>query len=139
MKNKKTAVLMSMILILSLVAAFGLRSFMAPCIHEDGSFGSCHWAGEALFGLSLLMAGQAILGLFLARGRREFFLCIFCDAILGVCLPGLLIRLCTMATMRCQSIMKPGVWVLMILMGGFSLTGFFLPGSSQGKERKGKT
>ena len=138
MKNQKTAVLMVMILILSLVAVIGLRFFLAPCVHEDGSFGSCHWAGEALFGLSLLMAGQAILGLVLARGRREIFLCIFGDAILGVCLPGILIRLCSMATMRCQSIMKPGVWVLMVLTGCFSLTGFFLADSSQDEERKVK-
>ena len=139
MKNRKTAVMMALVLSLSMLAAFGFRTFLTPCIHEDGSFGSCHWAGEALFGLSLLMAGQALLGLFMTCGRKEIFLCLMGDSILGVCLPGVLIRLCSMATMRCQSIMKPGGWVLMILMGCFSLTGFFLAGSFKGTERNGKT
>ena len=138
MKNKKTAVFMVLVLVLSLVAAFGLQTFLSPCVHEDGSFGPCHWAGRALFGLSLLMAGEALAGLFLVRGRRGIFLCLLGDAILGFCLPGGLIRLCSMATMRCQSIMKPAMWVFFTLAGLFSLVGVFLSDMHVNPERAGK-
>ena len=122
MREKKTskpatvcAVLICMLVILG---AVGVRTFLAPCLHEDGSFGSCHWAGNALFGLFILMGIQAlaVLSLSSLQLRQGLILGLLGESLYGLLLPGLLIRLCSMATMRCQSVMKPGASVIFVLV-----------------------
>ena len=46
---KKSIIPAVVILVLSLVIVIGSRTFLSPCVHEDGTFGPCHWAGQALF------------------------------------------------------------------------------------------
>jgi hypothetical protein len=48
---KKQSIPAVILLILSLVIAIGSQTFLSPCVHDDGAFGSCHWAGQALLGL----------------------------------------------------------------------------------------
>ena len=51
MKKQKQLIPAVILLILSLVIVIGSQTFLSPCVHEDGSFGPCHWAGQALLGL----------------------------------------------------------------------------------------
>ena len=138
MKNKKTRLLLIVILLLSLFAAVALKTFMGPCVHEDGSFGSCHYAGEVLFGLFLLMAAESLLGLLIEGALQGICLSLLAQAAFGFFLPGPLIRLCSMATMRCQAVMKPGAWVFLAVIGILSLVGFLLTRNAGNKERQGK-
>ena len=106
-----------LVLLLALLGAVGIRTFLAPCVHEDGSFGSCHWAGAALFGLFLLMGATALAAAAIRdlRVREGLFLGLLGEALYGLFLPGPLIRLCSMATMRCQCITRPGAMVVLVL------------------------
>lgn len=115
---------------LAIAAAVGIRTFISPCIHEDGAFGSCHFAGQAVFGLSLLMTAEGVLAAVWnnAGVRRGIFLSVLLAGILGILIPGTLIGLCSMAAMRCRAVMRPAVTILFSLMcaaaaGGIISTG----------------
>ena len=56
-------------LVLSAVTAAGSVSFLGPCVHEDGSFGACHWAGQAMLGIGLLLAVLSLTALLVKDGR----------------------------------------------------------------------
>ncbi|MBQ8073657.1 MAG: DUF4418 family protein [Clostridia bacterium] len=104
--------------VLAAVQAIGARTFLHPCVHEDGSLAACAGAGDWLFGLGL--AGILLgLGLTLlpVRGIRLAL----CAAALawGVCTllaPGTLSPICMMPSMRCQMVTRPGALVLGVLI-----------------------
>ena len=113
-------------LVLSAVIAFGSVSFLGPCVHEDGSFGVCHWAGQALFGVGLLLSAESLCALLCKdrKSRRGIFASMLLTAILGCLIPGTLIDLCHMATMRCRALMQPAMMILCVMTGLVSLIGF---------------
>ena len=100
------------ILILAVAAVIGSRSFLSPCIHEDGSFGTCHWAGESLMGLGCVTGVLAALCLAVSRARFGAYLSILPVCALGILTPGTLVGLCGMSTMRCRMIMQPAMMIL---------------------------
>ena len=68
------------VLALSAVITVGSVSLLGPCVHEDGSFGSCHWAGQALLGIGLLLAVLSLAALLVKElkegaldGRKWFY------------------------------------------------------------------
>ena len=61
MNNKKTFVPAVVILIVAVVGAVGVKTFLSPCVHEDGSFGPCHWAGQAVLGVWLLIFAESLI------------------------------------------------------------------------------
>ena len=48
------------LLVLTVVLAAGVRTVFGPCVHEDGTLGSCHWVGEAIGLVSLALVAQAV-------------------------------------------------------------------------------
>ncbi len=100
------------ILMLSLVIVIGEMTFLSPCIHEDGSFGPCHWAGRALLGLGCVLGLLAVLSLFVKSARRGVFLSEIPVCALGILLPGTIIDLCRMSTMHCRMVMQPAMILL---------------------------
>ena len=70
---KKSMIPAVVTLVLALVIVIGEATFLSPCVHDDGTFGSCHWAGRALLGTGCVLAAQALLSVSrvraLARGR----------------------------------------------------------------------
>lgn len=127
-RSGRGSVLTVVILLLAFVAAVGSKSFLGACIHDDGSFGPCHWAAQALFGTALLIAAQSITLLCMkdAATRRGLFLAMLLTSLLGILIPGPLISLCGMATMRCRALMKPAQTILFTVMGIGSLTGMLM-------------
>ena len=116
------------ILILSLILAVGSQTFLAPCVHEDGSFGSCHWAGQMMLGIGgvlLLLSFFALLAEDSAV-RKGVYLSILFVAALGVLTPGTLITLCKMSTMRCRMIMQPAMILLCVFILFAALIGFLM-------------
>ena len=123
-------------LVLSAVIAAGSVSFLGACIHEDGGFGACHWAGQALFGIGLLLMAESLFALLCGDSwtRQGIYGSMLLTAILGSLIPGTLIDLCHMATMRCRALMQPAMIILCAIIGMVSLTGFFLERRKAGRQ-----
>jgi H+/Cl- antiporter ClcA len=115
------------VLLLSVVIAVGSVSFLGPCVHDDGSFGACHWAGRALLGTGILLTAESLFTLLCrdSRMRQGAFVPMFLAACLGCLIPGTLIDLCRMATMRCRALMQPAMILLFSISAIISLIGFF--------------
>lgn len=123
---KRTIIPAIIVLVLSLLLAIGSQTFMGACIHDDGSFGACHWAARALLGEGSLLAVLAILALLLKKERAGLYLSMLPTALLGILTPGTLINLCGMATMRCRALMKPAATILLALALAAALVGWLM-------------
>ena len=123
---KRISVCALLVLPLAVLIAAGSVSFLGPCVHEDGSFGICHWAGRALFGVGLLLAAESLFALVCSdsRTRQGAFVPMLFTACLGCLIPGTLIDLCHMATMRCRALMQPAMILLFSISALISLIGF---------------
>lgn len=105
-------------LIPGILLSVGVKTVFHPCgMHEDGSFGSCHWAGEAVFGIGIVLLIIGILHLIMSRpaGKMGLSLATIPLALLAALLPKNLIRLCMMASMHCNAVMRPAVLIIGIL------------------------
>ena len=102
---------------LALVFFVGILTFFKPCgPKEDGSWMTCHWAGQAVTGVAaamLILAVCRLLGT--ARFKTGLDAALIVLSALATALPGHLIGLCMMHDMRCRRIMTPCVLVLSIL------------------------
>ena len=111
---KRTMLPACVALVLAALIAVGSQSFLGPCVHEDGSFGVCHWAGQALLGEGCALAAMALLAACLrdCGVRLGLYLAMLPTAIVGLLTPGTLIDICKMSTMRCRMLMRPAMLVL---------------------------
>ena len=129
MSNKRSfPVFQVILLLLSVFLTVSVRTFFGACVHEDGSFGACHWAGEAVFGSGIILSVLALLScIFPQPGIRAGLALSSLVLSLGTAfVPGNLISLCMMSSMRCQAIMKPAVLVISVLLAVFSLIAFLV-------------
>ena len=124
-------------LALSSVTAAGSVSFLGPCVHEDGSFAACHWAGQAMLGIGLLLAVLSLTALLVKDGRVRagILFAAAAAAVLGIFVPGTLINLCGMATMRCRAVMRPAMTLLCVLTAVSSLAGGIAAYRKAGSEK----
>jgi len=124
--TKKQLIPAVALLILSVLIVIGSQSFLKPCVHEDGSFGPCHWAGQALLGLGCALGVMAALALAVRRAGFGIFLGALPVCVLGILTPGTLIDLCHMSTMRCRMVMQPAMIILFAAALLCALTGAVL-------------
>ncbi len=109
---KKQIIPVIILLLISLVVIIGAQTFLAPCVHEDGSFGAWHWAGKMLLGQGCALGVIAVFSLCINRARFGAYLSAMPLCILGILTPGMLIDLCHMSTMRCRMVMQPAMILL---------------------------
>ena len=128
----KFAIPAAVILLLALVAAIGSQGILGPCIHDDGSFAACHWAGRTLLGVSGLLAALSLMALIAKSHRTGLYLAMLPAAILGILTPNGLIALCGMDSMRCRMLMRPAMTILFALMLFAALAGTVLSGRKDG-------
>ena len=105
--------------LLALSFFLGLLFVFGPCgPKEDGGWMTCHWAGQALRGVTGMMLVIALLHLIPGRAglKMGLDLAMLPAAVLALLLPGRLIGLCTMTSMRCRSLMTPAVTVFSVLL-----------------------
>ncbi len=126
MKQKRPAVgvIGYMQAAVSIVYLVGIRTFLAPCgPKDDGSWMVCHWAGQAVTGLAAVLVVLAALRLLLPGPayRMGVSASMIPVALLGALLPGKLIGLCMMDTMRCHAVTRPGAVVFSVLLAVLSL------------------
>ncbi|MBQ6400174.1 MAG: DUF4418 family protein [Clostridia bacterium] len=123
---KKQSIPAGILLALSLVIAIGSQTFLSPCVHDDGAFGPCHWAGRTLLGLGCALGMLAVLALLIRRARFGAYLSALPLCVLGILTPGTLIDLCHMSTMRCRMVMQPAMIILFCAALAAALTGAIL-------------
>ena len=123
---KKPMIPAIVLLILSIVIILGSQTFLSPCVHEDGSFGPCHWAGRTLLGLACALSVLAVFALCVRRARLGLYLGGLPVCALGILTPGTLIDLCRMSTMRCRMVMQPAMILLFSAALLCALTGAIL-------------
>ena len=109
---KKQIIPAIVILIISIVIMAGSPTFLSPCVHEDGSFGPCHCAGQTLMGLGCVVGILAILSLCVQKARLGTYMSALPICLMGILTPGTLIDLCHMSTMRCRMVMQPAMIIL---------------------------
>ena len=120
MNSQKKGIGMCPLLQIVLNAIFfvGIQTIFAPCApHEDGKWATCHWAGEALLGIAAVMLIMSLLHLLpLRTGMKEgLVFAMIPVSFLIIVLPGRLIPLCMMETMRCHVVMQPAGTVIAVL------------------------
>ena len=123
---KKSIISALIILLLSIIASLGSQTFLGACVHEDGSFGACHWACRALLGEGVLLAVLALMALAVKRARLGLYLAMVPASLLGLLTPGTLIALCKMPTMRCRMLTQPAMTILFGAMLAAALIGALL-------------
>lgn len=117
MKEKRIGAIDIVLLILSAALLIGVLTVFAPCgPKEDGSWMTCHWAGNAAAGVAAVLTVCAIVRMLVKRTRPGMDCAMAASAILAALLPGELIHLCMMADMRCRAVMTPAVRVLSVLI-----------------------
>ena len=127
---KKQMLPAAILLALSLIIVIGSQTFLSPCVHEDGSFGACHWAGQALLGLGCALGMISAIAL-INRARFGAYLSALPVCILGILTPGSLIDLCHMSTMQCRMVLQPAMIILFSLSLLCALTGAILTARKQ--------
>ena len=120
---KKKTIPAWIMLVFSLVISVGVITFLAPCVHEDGSVGACWWAGRAILGLGCLLAVLSVSALLFSEARYGIYLSSLAVCILGILTPGTLISLCRMNSMHCRAVMQPAMIILFAAAALTSLLG----------------
>lgn len=128
MQNDKAQPLVGIVLtVLSSILLVGILTFAGPCgVHDDGTVSSCYWASRAVLGVGVVLVVISLVRIF-ERDEGERRGLSFSAVLLGVLvavLPGVLIDLCMMQTMRCHTVMRPFALVMGVLIavvGGVDL------------------
>ena len=99
---------------LSALLIAGLMTFAGPCVHEDGTVGTCGWAARATLAVAVVSLILSLVRIFeLDEGeRRGLDVGILSTSILSAVMPGPIIDLCMVTTMRCHTLMGPFVRVV---------------------------
>lgn len=97
----------------------GILTFFAPCAAKpDGSWMTCHWAGQAVAAFAATIAAVALTHLLAPSAGIKLGLsaALIPVALCAAVVPGNLIHLCGMKTMRCHTVMHPAVVVASLLV-----------------------
>lgn len=105
------------LLVLSLILTVGVKFIFHACeVHENPMV--CHWAERSVLGVGIVLSVISILHLIVKdiKAKLAISLAIAPTAVYAALIPGVLIKLCTMATMRCRIVFRPAVFVISILI-----------------------
>lgn len=114
-KKWKVGVTDILLLLVNGIFFVGMHTFLAPCGQQaDGHWMVCHWAGEALTGVAAVLFVISLLHALIPRAQIKMGLALAMipAAALAFLLPGTMIDLCMMETMRCHTVMQPGVMAI---------------------------
>lgn len=128
-KHKRFGMTDWCLLIVSVLFLVGIRTAFAPCKPtEDGSWMTCHWAGQAVTGVAAVLLVLAILHLLLPGPGEKLGVAaaMIPVSLLAAFLPGKLINLCMMGTMRCHGVTRPAVLVFSLMLAVLSLADLLL-------------
>ncbi len=124
---------------IALVLFIGSFTFLKTCpAMEDGSWMACHWAGQAISGVSAVIAALSIANIFVTdKGfKAGISLGIALNAILNAFVPGKLINTCMMPDMQCNAVTKPAVAVISGVLAVLAIINVLV--SLKGKKKESK-
>lgn len=122
--NKRTFVTDIILLGLSVLLTIGSFTFLSACgPHEDGKFMSCHWAQLAVTGLGMVLVAQSIIHIVTGSNsvKQGLSMGIIPASVLSALIPGVFISICKMDSMRCVSVMRPGVMIISFIITGVAI------------------
>ena len=117
-KKRRCGITDVLLLVLNLIFFVGIQTVFAPCeARPDGSWMTCHWAGQALIGIAAVLLAIAVMHLVIPRIQVKIGLSLAMVpvSVLAFAVPDHLIDLCMMETMHCHTVMEPAVTVLSLL------------------------
>ena len=117
-KKRRCGITDILMVVLNLIFFVGRQTVFAPCeASPDGSWMTCHWAGQALMGIAAALLAIAVMHLVIPRAQVKLGLALAMIpiSVLALVLPDHLIDLCMMETMHCHTVMEPAVTVLSLL------------------------
>ncbi len=103
---------------LTAVSAFyliGIRTLFSACGQkEDGTWMSCHWAGQAVTAIAAVLLVISVMRIIISdvKIRTGLSAAMIPTAVSGIFVPGTLVSLCMMDTMRCHTVMRPFVMIM---------------------------
>lgn len=112
-KSKLSLILELVMLVVSIVLIIGAETFFRACgIHDDGNYGSCHWAQQAVLAAGMILMLQFLILLIVQerKANAAVSLCAACTSVVTALIPNVFISLCMMPSMRCNAVMRP--WVI---------------------------
>ena len=118
----------SILLVLSLLFVIGEQTVAGPCpVMPDGRFMVCHWAGQAVLGVGIVLVVLSLLHLAFTNDGMKLGLdlAVTANAALLMLIPNHLIHLCMKNHMRCHTVMEPFMLVMGVLMIAAALGDFF--------------
>lgn len=116
-----------LLVLVSVVYALGIRIWFPVCAAKEDAVMSCHYAGEVLKALSVLLAILSAAHLVSPDGRVKLGIDIALGglAVLAMNVPGGIIPICAMGGMACRAKALPGtlicgaVFVILALFDAF--------------------
>ncbi|MBQ6622194.1 MAG: DUF4418 family protein [Mogibacterium sp.] len=111
MEEKKSKNIIGFILlVLAAVFCAGAFTILSGCAQEaNGTWMDCHWAGQALKGVTIVIAALVLLALILpGKGvKAGIYIGVLANAGLAAAIPYYLFDLCTLSDMNCRRFMLP--------------------------------
>lgn len=107
------------LLVLSLLFVIGEQTVAGPCpVMPDGRFMVCHWAGQAVLGVGIVLVVLSLLHLAFKNDGMKLGLdlAVIANAVLLLMIPNRLIHLCMKNHMQCHTVMEPFVLIMGVLM-----------------------
>ena len=117
-KKRRCGITDILLVVLNLIFFVGIQTVFAPCeARPDGSWMTCHWAGQALIGIAAALLAIAVMHLVIPRTQVKIglSLAVIPVSVLAFAVPDHLIDLCMMETMPCHTVMEPAVTLLSLL------------------------
>ena len=106
-------------LIAAVILVLGVQTLFGACgPAEDGSFMNCHYAQLDVFFIGIVLAVLALAAV-LIKKRAVCLILFAASAILSVItilIPGTIVHMCMMDTMRCYTLLKPFTTILCIVI-----------------------
>lgn len=128
-KNMKKVNALDIVLsVISVLFVLGSAILFDACpAKPEGGFMACHWANRAATAVGVVIFALSIESIFVSNQIKIGLNSgIFALAILLAIIPGILINLCKMQTMRCWTTFRPAVLVFAILIALFSVLNLIL-------------
>ena len=108
--NTKSLIAGLAVLLVSICLTVGVKTLFHACgIHEDGQYGPCRWAEQAVMAAGIMLSLQSlVLVLFRSpASKKAVSVCIGICAVITALIPNVFIKLCAMPSMNCLSSMQP--------------------------------
>ena len=136
----KTKGLNTITLILSAFLTLGIKFLFPVCgPMEDGSYMRCHYSGEVIFGIGVVLVILSLISYFMKEENAllAFRISFIPLGILLLLVPTVLIGVCGSEMMRCKSVTLPAVIILGIAIAVVNAVQIVVLHISLQKEQKG--